>query len=101
MLSGTCKLRPFAMVVDLNAAVRRYGFHARVTQVAVLGGGRIRSSVALAGDPVRVDYVVGVGRKAFVLHTQRPDAFGHDRRSDRVASTLYGLRAFKVRDTYV
>ncbi|MCB9654874.1 MAG: phosphotransferase [Deltaproteobacteria bacterium] len=78
------------MVVDLKRYVRRHaGSDARVTQVAVLGRGQDQVEKGFGyGDPVRVDYVVGGRTESLVLHTQRPDAFGHDRRSDRVASTL-------------
>lgn len=47
------------------------------------------------GVPVRVTFDDGEGRpRAVVLHTARPDDFGHDRRSDRAAAMLLAF------DTY-
>ncbi len=40
------------------------------------------------GEPVRVRYSVNGDVRMLVLHTMAPDAFGHDRRADRVAQVL-------------
>ncbi|MFO0713211.1 MAG: hypothetical protein U0353_25370 [Sandaracinus sp.] len=71
----------------------------RVVSVRVLGTGDEESAgethKAIGyGRPIRVQLEAASGRHDLVLHTASPNAFGHDRRSDRVAEMLLAWDSF-------
>lgn len=73
--------------------------HARVISVVHLGTGDEDAEGSTAkgigyGKPIRVVLEAEDGRHDLVLHTATPDAFGHDRRSDRVGEMLLAWDTF-------
>jgi hypothetical protein len=46
------------------------------------------------GKPLRVDFVAGGVARSAVLHTMKPDPFGHQHRADRAANLLWSHDAF-------
>lgn len=72
---------------------------ARVRSVVHLGTGDAEGSGETTkslgyGKPIRVVLEAKDGEHDLVLHTARPDDFGHDRRSDRVAGMLLAWDTF-------
>lgn len=74
---------------------------ARITRVTQLGidetqaGGETTKGLGY-GRPIRIGLEVGEARHDLVLHTARPDDYGHDRRSDRVAQMLLAWDTFNA-----
>jgi aminoglycoside phosphotransferase (APT) family kinase protein len=97
----------------LAARLRALFPGARVTEVARLGvdeaqlgeaqveaGGETTKGLGY-GQPIRIGLAVGDVRHDLVLHTAKPDDFGHDRRSDRVAEMLLAWDTFRAIPAHV
>jgi hypothetical protein len=53
------------------------------------------------GKPLRIAVVAGGTRHELVLHTARPDDFGHDRRADRVGNLVLAYDTFGNQPSHV
>ncbi len=88
------------MPPGLVARLRALHPGGRIVSVAHLGTGDADDAGETTkglgyGRPIRVIVEADDGRHDLVLHTARPDDFGHDRRSDRVAEMLLAWDTFE------